>query len=142
MKKFLSIMLIVLIIFLAACIFVYFSQKPADEKVKGVWNYDYDSENNQSLYFKSDKDGMHVGRGDELVEVFPLKYANDKNFKFILQDKGDKNYIFNVEIEDKDHLIISPVAEKPHSLAEVLVGTDELSEKAKKEKSIELKKNE
>ncbi|WP_255201460.1 hypothetical protein [Staphylococcus xylosus] len=143
MKKILSIIFIVLIIFLAACFLVYFLQKPADEKVKGVWTYNYDSENNHSLFFKSEKDGMYVGRGGDLVEVFPMKsYNNEENFNFVLQENGDKNYIYRVIKKDKNHIIIKPIAEKPHSLAEILVGTDALSEEAKKEKSIELKKSE
>ncbi|MDW8571133.1 hypothetical protein AABD40_08975 [Staphylococcus shinii] len=142
MKKILSIIIIVLIIILAVFIYGFFLQKTADEKVKGVWTYDYDTKNNHSLYFKSDKDGMHVGRGGELVEVFPMKYANDKTFNFVLQENGDKNYIFKVIKKDKNHIIIKPIADKPKSLSKVLVGKSKSSDEDKEDKSIELKKTE
>lgn len=138
MKKILSIIIIVLAVF----IYGFFLQKTADEKVKGVWTYDYDTKNNHSLYFKSDKDGMHVGRGGELVEVFPMKYANDKTFNFVLQENGDKNYIFKVIKKDKNHIIIKPIADKPKSLSKVLVGKSKSSDEDKEDKSIELKKTE
>lgn len=140
MKKLLSVIIIVLIVILAVLISFIFSQRTADEKVKGVWTYYYNE--HQSLSLISDKTGMYVGTKNEKYEVFPLKRGNDQNFNFLLEGNNNKNYVFHVQIVDKKHIMIEPQSGTNHSLQQVLYGNDNLSKKAKKETVIELKKSE
>ena len=140
-KKVLSIIVVILVLFIISIFFVFKTQAPADEKVKGTWSYHYNDHPHQSFYLKSDKTGMYVGSGGDQVEVFPLKRGNQQNFDFLLEENNDKNYVFHVEIKDKNHLVITPHAENKRSLQEVLFGTNNLSEKSKKDISIELKKD-
>lgn len=141
MKKILSIIIIVLIIIIAALIFILFSQRTPDEKIKGVWEYKYDDNPQQTLYLRSSKHGMDVGTIGDKVDVFPLKKgANPDGFYFVLEEnKG--NYEYYVDKTDKKHITIEPVDKSKPSLQERLFGTENLSKKASKEKTITLKKS-
>ncbi|WP_437272715.1 hypothetical protein ACSSAF_06740 [Staphylococcus succinus] len=142
MKKILSVIIIVLIVILAVLISFIFSQKTPDEKITGLWEYQYNDDPQQKLYLTSDDDGLNVGSIGEKVEVFPLKKgANPNGFHFLLEE-NDGNYEFYVEKIDKKHITIEPEDKGRHSLQERIFGTKNLSEKAIKEKTIELKKSE
>ncbi len=134
-----SILIIIVIgVIVSVTFFILNSQKPADEKIKGVWKYDYNE--NKSLYFKSDDSGMYVGNIGDKIEVFPLKKgANPNGFHFILE-RNDSNYEFYVEKIDNNHLTITPEGKDNRSLQEQIFGTKNISNKAKKEETIELKK--
>ncbi|MCI2789884.1 hypothetical protein FH142_10460 [Staphylococcus warneri] len=135
-----SILIIIVIgVIVGVTSFILNSQKPADEKIKGVWKYDYNE--NKSLYFKSDDSGMYVGNIGDKIEVFPLKGNDKQSFNFLVVDNNDKKYIFKVNIKDKDHIVVTPLDAKKHSLAEIIYGTDSLNKKAKEDVSIELRKS-
>lgn len=130
-KIFLLCMVAVMTIVLCSC-------GTADKKVNGEWKYEYSTYN--SLRFKSNSDGMFVEAEGVQTQVRPLQGASDKNFDFLFQADNDRNYIFHVEIIDKNHITITPESEKKYSLAKVFVGSKNLSEKAEKESMITLKK--
>ncbi|PTI61385.1 hypothetical protein BU090_02270 [Staphylococcus warneri] len=130
-KIFLLFMISLMCIVLSSC-------GTADKKVNGEWKYEYAKYN--ALKFKSNSDGMFVEGEGVQIQVRPLQGANDKNFDFLFQADHDKNYVFHVEIIDKNHITITPESEKKYSLAKVFVGSKNLSEKAEKESAIKLKK--
>ncbi|MCG6208995.1 hypothetical protein G8J24_05215 [Staphylococcus warneri] len=84
---------------------------------------------------------MYVGNIGDKIEVFPLKGNDKQSFNFLVVDNNDKKYIFKVNIKDKDHIVVTPLDAKKHSLAEIIYGTDSLNKKAKEDVSIELRKS-
>ncbi|MBW0770361.1 hypothetical protein KYJ98_08375 [Mammaliicoccus lentus] len=126
----------VLILFLSVTVFLT-ACGTADEKVKGKWVYKYDKF--QNLTFSSDKERMYVEAKGVQVEVKPLKDATSNEFKFLLDSKK-QNYVYNVKIDDEEHIVITPEPEDKTSLPERLVGTDNINDKTKKVRSITLKK--
>ncbi|MGJ7589036.1 hypothetical protein [Staphylococcus shinii] len=143
MKKILSVALICLLIFLGFYFFYSITNKPADEKIKGTWTYRYDEEKNATLELNSNSDGMFIMAKGYSKEVYPLKKQTDHIFDFVLDGKDGKSYLYSVDIVDENHIIIKPDDENDHSLAEMVVGTNDLgSDDSKGKKAIELKKNE
>mgnify|MGYP006877417772 CR=1 FL=1 len=130
-KIFLLCMVAVMGVVLSSC-------GTADKKVNGEWKYEYSKYN--SLRFKSNNDGMFVEAEGVQTQVRPLKGANDKNFDFLLQADKDKNYVFHVEIIDKNHITITPESEKKQSLVKVFPVDKNMNKKAEKETMITLKK--
>lgn len=142
MKKILLTALICLLIFLGFYFFQSKTNKTADEKIKGTWTYNYDKKKDAILELHSNDDGMFVMANSYSKEVFPLKQQTDHIFDFVLDGKDGKSYLYSVDIVNENHIIIKPDDVNKHSLAEMVVGTNNLGEEDLKGKTaIELKKN-
>ncbi|PHK49319.1 hypothetical protein [Staphylococcus edaphicus] len=141
MKRIIPYIIFFMVGFLVACACSYYFQRTPDEKIKGVWEYKYNDNPQQTLYLRSSKNGMDVGTIGDKVTVFPLKKgANPDGFYFVLEeDKG--NYEYYVEKKDKKHITIQPEDNSKPSLQERLFGTENLSKKTSKEKTSTLKKS-
>lgn len=130
-KKFFVILSILFL--LTAC-------NKADEKVKGVWKYTYNDY--QSLSLRVENEEMFVRFKGLEQEVFPLKKSGENDFRFVVQGQNDSSeyYMFNVHIEPDDYILVEPMSQNQKSLARILLKEKDLSKKAQKESTIQLKK--
>lgn len=102
MKRIIPYIIFFMVGFLVACACSYYFQRTPDEKIKGVWEYKYNDNPQQTLYLRSSKNGMDVGTIGDKVTVFPLKKgANPDGFYFVLEeDKGNYEYYVEKKIRN------------------------------------------
>lgn len=110
----------------------------ADKRVNGEWKYEYSEF--KTLKFKSNNDGMFVEVEGKQTPVRLLQGATDKEFDFLFQAVKGKNYVFHVEIIDKNHITITPESGQKQSLVKVFPVDKTMNKKAEKESTITLKK--